>query len=287
MTIKKYFNDNMCNCLLKGEFINFEKVYNEYNMFKKLGNELSKKYEINKIIINKNGIYIPNIIINEKMEKDDPIVLNFIHNDVKSYIDFSILANTISKSLKKMFKLGMSNITNELNNIIINESISYDVLVELLPEVIEEYGVKKGLNNISEKLRSYDKTIRLQNYLSFNDKYSLYFHLLIIEIVYYTNRIYFESKPPKLCIDCHVPHYTNSDLCNKCIGIKNNERNKLNHKCKTIRKQLEKYMEDYGYLISPNSKEKINKLICKEHKYTDLKELTELKSTIEKELTLN
>lgn len=287
MTIKKFIKDNFANCLLCGLPIDFNTIYQEYNAFKKIGNELTKEYGINKIEIKDSGIIIPKSFINKDIS-NDPIITDFTHNNIKEHIHFSILSNAISTILKKqLYNKKYHDKIKELDDTFIKSNGNdYKKLVEFLPNEIEKYGLNNNLYNISEKLRPYDKTTRLENYLDFDDNYSLYFHLLIIEIVYYTNELYYNSKPPKLCSVCHEPHYQNSKLCAKCIAKRNNERRKANAKCKTLRNKLDFYIHKYWDQIPTEIRMKTERMLEDEteNKYTDLKKLERLKNAIEKEL---
>lgn len=293
MTIKDYFKKNIHNCLLNGEYIDFEELYKKYKNIKELGTNLLNDHDIskNRIRINDNTITIPEIFINNVTENDYINYINSNSSDItKMQLNLAVLSSILSKVLKAFKNKGIYiDFYSEFKKLFIIESsatLEYEQFVEKLPTAIEEFGLKNNLYDFSERLRTYDKTDRLENYLNFKDEQSLLFHLLNIEIVYYSNQICYSANPPKPCIDCHEPNYTKTDLCEKCNKKRINDRRKANAKCKRLRNKLHFYIHKYSDEIPTNIRMNTERMLedSSENKYTDLNELIRLKQAIEKEL---
>ena len=286
MTKEKYFKDYLSNCLFKEEKIDFKIFYEEYKLFKKIGDDLTKKYPIKKISVYKDKIIIPNRFINTKIDTDK-IFANFINandnDNINSYVNLAILTNAISSFLKKYRYHKSGNKKSEelkLDKTIIEliDKISIDDLIKLIPEAINKYG-KDNNYHINEKIRNILDTIKVEIYLDFDSKYSLYFHLLIVEIAFYTHKLYYNAKPTKICADCLKPHYDNSKFCKSCRDRHARIRRATNKKCKNLREKLNSYIEKN--IVPIELQKLVIELVEGPHKNTDLNELENLCNIIE------
>jgi hypothetical protein len=297
MTFKKYLKDNLNNCLINKEPIDFEKFYKEYTDFKKIGKNIIKEYKINKIIIKDNKMIIPDRFIENDIPETDSLIC-FIHDKISSNVDLAILSNIVSSALErcyydyKYYGKNAEDIDLAYNfKELINSDkgiITYTLFKEVLSDGINEFGSNHKLNNVEEVLKPYEELFA--NWLNFNDNYSAYFHSLKVEIIFYTSELYYGTTPVKKCKSCGEPFKSNSYLCEKCNKKRkekhNNERNKANQKCRRLREKLSIYVDEYRDDISVDLKNRTERMLEEEHKHTDLKELIRLKEAIEKELNV-
>lgn len=293
MNVKNYLKENTLNCLLKGEIIDFNYFYSQYLKFKKLGNEIFKDNKINKITVIDNEVKIPinfaskNIYSNNIIKWEENL---YIKKNIDEHINLAIFSHKLTKALKKKLDEGTisSNFEKEISDIIeiyINNknSLEYKDVISELPIIIQKFGIANNyVNDIDEILLYRDDLLR--NYLNFANIFSLFFHYLKIEIVFYTHKSLYNSKPSKTCTICHKPHYSNVSLCKTCNDKRINEIRSANAKCKRRRDKLKEYIVQYNDVISPELIKKVKEILKKEHTHLDLQKLDLLKKEIEKEL---
>ena len=283
MTIKNYLKRNLSNCLLNNEPIDFDAFYKEYLYLKEEAGILAKEYNI-KIKVTEKGIIVPKEDSIKSIINNSNLV-NFVSIDEDANIAHFTLIQAITYTLKKIAykaKYYKKNIDLDFTFVEAADSITHENFILFIPEMVNSYGEKNNLYNISESLKNSSKNITLDNKFNYKDKGSLWFHTFIAEIVYYSYEIESGSGQPKICPDCHEPHFCHSKLCYECNKKRKNERRKANFKCERLRNKLRHNLQKYYNLIPKETYQKVNEMLIKdEHKYTDLKKLKELDIIVE------
>ncbi len=278
MTLKKYLKENLSNCLLNDERIDFETIYQKYNNLKAICGSLAKEYDT-KITVSNKGIIL-NIHNFKKMN-----LSYFVSNNKEDDAYLFTIINGITYTLKKIasrIKYSKNHIDLDFTFIETINNITHLDFILLIPKLIKNLEEKYNFNTISERfIPENDNSVGLVNYLNFKDNNSEYFHMFLVEIAYYTFEIEHGSGQPKICPICHEAHYQHSKYCKKCNDKRNNERRKANAKCKRLRKRIKNNLIKNKNMIPTNIYRDANDVIYNpNHKYTDLKKLIQIDSTI-------